>query len=78
MQQTMNQAELEDLLKALPPRTTLFVPNDVADALAGNQEALTVMNEMAANSNCELGIDKSFASLPEPAEEGFTFRKRPA
>ena len=74
----MNQTKLEDLLKALPPRTTLFVPNDIADALAGNQDAATVMSEIAQNSSCDLGVEQSFASLPEPAEEGFTFRKRPA
>ncbi len=72
----MTQAELENLLIALPALITLFIPTDVADALAGNRDAAIVMDEMAGKSNCDLGVGQSFASLPEPAEEGFTFCKR--
>ena len=73
----MTQAELENLLMALPARTTLFVPTDVADALSGNRDGGIVMDELSEKSNCDLGVGQSFASLPEPAEDGFTFRKRP-
>jgi hypothetical protein len=74
----MTQAELEGLLNKLPARTTLFIPTEVAEAMAGNRDEGILMEEMAQKYNCELGVRQTFASLEEPEEEGFSLRKRPS
>ncbi len=74
----MTQAELESLLNELPPRTTLFIPTDVAEAMAGNRDEGILMDELAQKYNCDLGVRQTFASLEEPEEEGFSLRKRPS
>ena len=72
----MTQAELESLLNILPAHTTLFIPTEVAQAMAGNRDEGTLMEQMAQKYNCDLGVRQSFASLEEPEEEGFSLSKR--
>ena len=73
----MTQAELESLLNQLPARATLFIPTEVAEAMAGNRDDGTLMEEIAQKYNCDLDVRQSLVSLEEPEEEGFPLRKRP-
>ncbi len=58
----MTQAELESLLNKLPARATLFIPTEVAEAMAGNRDEGTLMEEIDQKYNCDLDVRQSLVN----------------
>lgn len=63
-----HKAELDKIVKSLPPGCELFIHADVAEAMLGKKAGLA-LDKIATSNDCAIGYRQSFESTPD--EEGF-------